>query len=143
MCRYLIVFTAPGVFMLYSTKKDIRRILLNSSDNLDVVLPVHGLSNALAIDYDINRNLVFWIDGATKTIRSSFQNGTYSKIVVMEDNASPHDLAIDSYGQQMFWTDSASNEIKVYSLKNKTSVGIVFYEPNVYPRSIVLYPEIG
>ena len=129
--------------MLYSTKKDIRRILINSSDNLEVVLPVHGLSDVLAIDYDINSHLVFWIDGSSRTIKCAFQNGTNAKTIKLDERAVPYDLAIDSYGQQLFWTDTASNSIKVYSLKRKTSLGVVFQEKDVYPRSIVLNTEKG
>ena len=129
--------------MLYSTKKDIRRILFNSSDNLDVVLPIRGLSDVLAIDYDINSHLVFWIDGTTNTIRCAFQNGTGMKIIKLNEGAVPYDLAVDPYGQQLYWTDTASNSIKVYSLKNKSILGVVFREENVYPRSIVLHPEEG
>ena len=129
--------------MLYSTKKDIRRILLNSSDNLDVVLPIRGLSDVQAIDYDINSHLVFWIDGTTKTIKFAFQNGTNVKTIQLDTGALPYDLAVDPYGQQLYWTDKASNSIKVYSLKNKTNLGVVFREKNIYPRSIVLNPEKG
>ena len=129
--------------MLYSTKKDIRRILFNSSDNLDVVLPIRGLSDVQAIDYDINSHLVFWIDGTTKTIKCAFQNGTNVKTIQLDTGAVPYDLAVDPYGQQLYWTDSASNSIKVYSLKNKTNLGVVFREKNIYPRSIVLHPEKG
>ena len=129
--------------MLYSTKTDIWRFVFNSTDNLDVALPVRGLSNVIAIDYDINNHLVFWIDAATNTIRCAFQNGTNARTIKLEDGASPYDLAIDSYGQQLYWTDSVSNSIKVYSLRNRTSLGVVFREEDVYPRSIVLYPEKG
>ena len=129
--------------MLYSTKKDIRRILFNSSDNLDVVLPIRGLSDVLAIDYDINSHLVFWIDGTTNTIRCAFQNGTGMKVIKLNEGAVPYDLAVDPYGQQLYWTDTASNSVKVYSLKNKSILGVVFREKNVYPRSIVLHPEEG
>ena len=139
----LFPFIAPGVFMLYSTGRGIRRILFNSSDNLNVVLPFCGLSNVLAIDFDINSNLVFWIDGAHKTIRCAFQNGTNAKTIKLDPAASPYDLAIDPYGQQMFWTDAASDSIQVYSLRSNTNLGVVFQKENVSPRSIVLYPEKG
>ena len=129
--------------MLYSTKKDIRRILLNSADNLDVVLPVRSLSDVQAIDYDINSHLVFWIDGTTKTIKCAFQNGTNVKTIQLDTGAVPYDLAVDPYGQQLYWTDIVSNSIKVYSLKNKANLGVVFREKNIYPRSIVLHPEKG
>ena len=128
--------------MLYSTKRDIRRILFNSSDNV-VVLPIRGLSNVVAIDLDINSNLVFWIDGAYKTIRCAFQNGTNAKTIKLDPGASPYDLAIDPYGQQMFWTDSASDSIKVYSLENDKNQGAVFWKKNVSPRSIVFYLRKG
>ena len=129
--------------MLYSTKKDIRRILFNSSDNLDVVLPVRAPSDVVAIDYDINSRLVYWIDGTTNTIRCAFQNGTNMMIIKLDTGAVPFDLAVDPYGQQLYWTDAVSNSIKVYSLKNMTNLGVVFREENVYPRSFVLYPEKG
>ena len=129
--------------MLYSTKKDIRRILFNSSDNLDVVLPVRAPSDVVAIDYDINSHLVYWIDGTTNTIRCAFQNGTNMMIIKLDTGAVPFDLAVDPYGQQLYWTDAVSNSIKVYSLKNMTNSGVVFREENVYPRSFVLYPEKG
>jgi len=129
--------------MLYSTKKSIRRILFPSSDNLDLVLPIRDLPDVLAIDYDIYSHLVFWIDGTTNTIRCAFQNGTIVKIIELESDAVPYDLAIDPYGQQLYWTDTASNSIKVYSLRNKKNLGVVYQEKNVYPRSIVLYPEKG
>ena len=127
--------------MLYSSKKEIRRLLFNSSDNVDVVLPVRGLTDVRSIDYDDNSHLVFWIDSATKAIKCAFQNGTNIKTIELDHGASPFDLAIDSYEQQLYWTDSASNSINVYSLRNKINLGVVFKEQNIYPRSIVLYPD--
>ncbi|CAH3167588.1 unnamed protein product, partial [Porites evermanni] len=134
---------APRVFMLFSTTTDIRRILFNSSDNLEVVLPVRGLTDVSAIDYDVNSQLIYWIDSAAKEIRHAFQNGSNAKTIVLGEDSSPYDLAIDSYGQQLFWTDSVKNSINVYSLRKGVSMGVVFYERDVHPRSIVLYPEMG
>ena len=129
--------------MLFSTKSSIRRVLINSADNVDVLLPVRGLNDVLAIDYDIKSQLVFWIDGHTNQIKCAQQNGTGVHTLKISKNASPFDLAIDPYGQLLYWTDSVFNSINVYSLRNKTNVGAVFRKDYVYPRSIVLYPEIG
>jgi len=71
------------------------------------------------------------------------QNGTGVQTLKLNKSASPFDLAIDPYGQLLYWTDSVSNSINVYSLRKKTNVGAVFKRDYVYPRSIVLYPEIG
>lgn len=128
--------------MLYSTKEDIRRILFNSSENLDVVLPVRGLSNVQAIDFDINSLRVFWIEGSR--IKFAYQNGSVKdNSLNLVPNASPFDLAIDPYAKQLFWTDSVTNSINVYSLRNNTNLGEVFKKEGVSPRSIVLYPEKG
>ena len=129
--------------MLFSTTTDIRRILFNSSDNLEVVLPVRGLEDVRAIDYDVNSHLIYWIDSAAKEIRRSFQNGSNAKTIVLGEDSSPYDLAIDSYGQQLYWTDNVKNSINVYSLRKGVSMGVVFHERDVHPRSIVLYPEMG
>ena len=129
--------------MLFSTTTDIRRILFTSSDNLEVVLPVRGLTDVRAIDYDVNSHLIYWIDSAAKEIRRAFQNGSNAKSIVLGEDSSPYDLAIDSYGQQLFWTDSVTNSINVYSLRKGVSMGVVFHERGVHPRSIVLYPEMG
>ena len=131
--------------MLFSTKTDIRRILFNSSRHLHVrvVLPVRGLMDVRAIDYDVISNLIYWIDNAAKEIRRAFQNGTNAKTIILGEDASPYDLAIDSHGQQLFWTDSVKNSINIYSLRKGVSLGVVFYERDVHPRSIVLYPEKG
>ena len=139
----VVFFTAPRVFMLFSTTTDIRRVLFNSSDNLEVVLPVRGLTDVRAIDYDVNSHLIYWIDSAAKEIRRSFQNGSNAKTIVLGEDSSPYDLAIDSYGQQLFWTDSVKNSINVYNLRKGVSMGVVFHESGVHPRSIVLYPERG
>ena len=137
------IFTAPRVFMLFSTTTDIWRIVFNSSDNLKVALPVRGLTDVRAIDYDVNSHLIYWIDSAAKEIRRSFQNGSSAKTIVLGEDSSPYDLAIDSYGQQLFWTDNVKNSINVYSLRKGVSMGVVFHERDVHPRSIVLYPEMG
>ena len=80
--------------MLYSTKTVIRRILFDSSDNLDVVLPVRDLSNVQAIDFDINSHRLFWIEDSR--IKFAYQNGSSGdKVINLDPKASPYDLAID------------------------------------------------
>ena len=113
--------------MLFSTTTDIWRIVFNSSDNLKVALPVRGLMDVRAIDYDVKSHLIYWIDSAAKEIRRSFQNGSSAKTIVLGEDSSPYDLAIDSYGQQLFWTDDVKNSINVYSLRKGVSMGCLLY----------------
>ena len=118
-------------------------MLFESADRLDVFLPIRNLNDVLAIDYDVVDDIVYWIDGATNTIRGAFQNGTNVTVVISGTGVEPFDLAIDSYGRQLFWTDRARNTINVYSLKRKESIGVVVERKGEFPRSIVLYPERG
>ena len=46
---HVSLFSAPSVFILFSTKSIIRRVLIDSADNVDVALPVRGLNDVLAI----------------------------------------------------------------------------------------------
>ena len=73
--------------MLFSTTIDIRRILFNSPHHLRVVLPVRGLMDVRAIDYDVISNLIYWIDNAAKEIRHAFQNGSNAKTIVLGEDS--------------------------------------------------------
>jgi low density lipoprotein receptor-related protein 5/6 len=42
----------------------------------DIVLPIHGLRNVKAIDYDPVERYMYWIDGRTKTIKRALDNGS-------------------------------------------------------------------
>ena len=42
----------------------------------DVVLPIQGLRNVKAIDYDPVERHIYWVDGRSKTIRRARDNGT-------------------------------------------------------------------
>ena len=41
---------------------DVRRILLDTPDLTDVVMPVSGLRHAVAIDFDLVNKFVYWSD---------------------------------------------------------------------------------
>lgn len=139
----LSLVAAPQAFLLFSSKDSIRRVVFESVDELQVILPINNLNNILAIDYDIEENFVYWVDGDTKSIRAALQNGSKAKVIISGEDISPFDLAVDPYGHQLFWTDSKTNRINVYSLKRQQPIGVVVGGQDIYPRSIALYPEKG
>lgn len=51
----------PDAFLLFTRPDDIRRISLESSHN-DVVIPVSGIGEANALDFDINDDRIYWTD---------------------------------------------------------------------------------
>src|SRR6218665_3203195 len=83
LCRVVICLSvslipsAPSVFLLFSQRNITSRILLDASaDPLDAVLPIQGMRNIRALDFDPVDNLIYWVDGRTKSIRRSRVNGT-------------------------------------------------------------------
>lgn len=130
--------------MLYSTTESIRRFIFDSNDFHEISLPLRKLSDVIATSYDINTQYVYWIDAKTNTIRRAFENGSGDSKVINDPSIAPHDLAIDPYGQQMYWTDSVRDDINVFSLRKMTSLGVVVLsKKGEKPRSIVLFPEKG
>ena len=63
-----------------SNQDGIKTAGLASPDKAQV--SVEGLENALAVDYWLEGNLLFWTDTVLRTIKSANLNGTNSKDVV-------------------------------------------------------------
>jgi len=51
----------PEAFLLYSRRSDIRRISLEASNN-DAVIPLDGVKEARALDFDVADNRIYWTD---------------------------------------------------------------------------------
>jgi len=129
--------------MLYSTIKSIHRFIFDSVDFLEVSLPVREIREVHSISFDINTEFIYWIDRNTNTIRRAYENGSRDMIVISGLKMAPFDLAIDPYGQQLYWTDAGRNDINVFSLKKMKDLGVVHLAKDEKPRFIVLYPEKG
>ena len=51
----------PEAFLLFSHRTDIRRISLETSHN-DAIIPLTGVKDASALDFDINDHRIYWTD---------------------------------------------------------------------------------
>jgi low density lipoprotein receptor-related protein 5/6 len=51
----------PEAFLLLSHRTDIRRISLELNHN-DAVIPLTGVRDASALDFDINDHRIYWTD---------------------------------------------------------------------------------
>ena len=59
---------ALDTFILFARLTDIRRISLDVPQLIDVTLPFHNLSRALAVDWDSETNQIYWSDVYHDTI---------------------------------------------------------------------------
>lgn len=61
----------PEAFLLFSRRADIRRISLDTNNN-DVVIPISGVQDAFALDFDINDDRIYWTDVELKVLKVYF-----------------------------------------------------------------------
>lgn len=59
-----ITCIVPEAFLLFTRKENIRRISLDS--NHDDIIPLSGVHEANALDYDISDNRIYWTDTSLK-----------------------------------------------------------------------------
>ncbi len=55
----------PEAFLLFTRRADIRRLSLETNHN-EVVIPLAGVKDATALDFDINDSRIYWTDVSTK-----------------------------------------------------------------------------
>ena len=60
-----ITCVIPQAFLLYLRRHDIRRISLEASLN-DAAIPLDGVSNARALDFDSTDSRIYWTDVGLK-----------------------------------------------------------------------------
>ncbi|XP_051476203.1 low-density lipoprotein receptor-related protein 5 isoform X2 [Apus apus] len=140
--------SSPASFLLFSQKSAISRMIPDDQQSPDIILPMHGLRNVKAIDYDPLDKLIYWVDGRQNIIKRAKDDGTQPFTVVSTPNQSqnlekqPHDLSIDIYSHTLYWTCETTNSVNVHRL-NGESIGMVLRGDHDRPRAIVVNAERG
>jgi low density lipoprotein receptor-related protein 5/6 len=140
----LICFcAAPRNFLLFSQRNAISRLSPDSKDYPRVQFPIPNLRNVRALEFDPARQMVYWVDGKSQSIKRASSNGTVGSVLVAGSaDVHPFDLAIEPFSGLMFWTCSMNNSINVTRL-NGSSVGIVVRVENEKPRHIAIHARRG
>ncbi|VDI79086.1 Hypothetical predicted protein [Mytilus galloprovincialis] len=132
--------------LIIAEHQSISRIDLESlqSDALDVT----GLLNTVAVDFHLEKDLVFWTDVTLKGIYVSYLSGGLlsglgiRKAIISEDINTPDGMAVDWTYDHIYWTDAGLNHIQVSNLDGsfrKTLINTRLDEP----RAIALLPQEG
>ena len=70
----------PDAFLLFSSRSDIRRLSLETSYN-NQPIPIQGVQKAMAIDFDISDNRIYWTDGESQVnMTVDFQSLSWNAI---------------------------------------------------------------
>ena len=60
----------PSTFLLFATRKTLRRISMDTEDRLDVILPIQeDIENAVALDFDSVERKIYYTDVFLNVIR--------------------------------------------------------------------------
>ncbi|XP_050692314.1 low-density lipoprotein receptor-related protein 6-like [Eriocheir sinensis] len=130
----------PEAFLLYTRKEDIRRISLLTSHNDPI--PVTGIQEAMAIDFDSIDNRLYWTDISVKSISRAFMNGSQMERVVEFGLAYPEGMAVDWLARNIYWADMGNNRIEVARLDG-SSRRVLLWQNIASPKSLALDPSQG
>lgn len=123
-------------YLLFANTVDIRRINLDATNYRYVV---QGLNNVVGIDFDLNKNEVYWSDVSRKKIQKQPINGGTITDIITDKLGTPEGIAIDWKARKLYWTDTGLNTIDTADLdgsNRKTLVSVGLDQP----RAIVLDP---
>uniref|UniRef100_A0A3P8UDB5 Low density lipoprotein receptor-related protein 6 n=1 Tax=Amphiprion percula TaxID=161767 RepID=A0A3P8UDB5_AMPPE len=124
----------PEAFLLFSRHTDIRRISLETNNN-NVAIPLTGVKEASALDFDVTDNRIYWTD-----ITRAFMNGSALEHVVEFGLDYPEGMAVDWLGKNLYWADTGTNRIEVAKLDGQHRQVLVWKDLDS-PRALALDPR--
>lgn len=134
-------------FLLIAQREHISRIDL-VEQKLEM-LPVHGLKNVIAIEFDLKNNCLYWADIVNDTIgRQCLRDGTsYPEILVETDLSSIEGMAFDWVSNVLYFVDGVKMRIQIIrtDLHSMGRMRRTILGPNNLqkPRGIAVHPMIG
>ncbi|XP_054265258.1 sortilin-related receptor-like isoform X2 [Macrosteles quadrilineatus] len=113
-------------------------------------LPVRGLQNVIAVDFDIHNNCVYWADIITDEIGRQClgtDNTNLPEVLVEKDLASVEGMALDWMTNMLYFVDGIKARIQVIrtDLSNAGRMRKTVLGPDKLkkPRGIALHPAAG
>ncbi|KAK6472816.1 low-density lipoprotein receptor-related protein 5-like [Huso huso] len=131
----------PEAFLLFTSRADIRRISLGTHNN-DVAIPLPGVKEASALDFEVSDNRIYWTDVSLKTISRAFMNGSSVEHVIEFGLDYPEGMAVDWMGKNLYWADTGTNRIELARLDGQYRQVLVWKDLD-NPRSLALDPANG
>ncbi|KAB0402522.1 hypothetical protein E2I00_016487, partial [Balaenoptera physalus] len=129
-------------FILYAMRKSIHRYDLTSGATEQ--LPLTGLRAAVALDFDYERNCLYWSDLALDIIQRLCLNGrTGQEVIISSGLETVEALAFEPLSQLLYWVDSGFKKIEVGNPDGDFRLTIVNSSVLDRPRALVLVPQDG
>jgi low density lipoprotein receptor-related protein 5/6 len=131
----------PEAFLLYTRRDDIRRISVDTP-NTNILIPLKGVQEASALDFDRDQGMIYWSDIEMKTISRAFLNGSSQEIVIEFGLDFPEGLAVDWLARNLYWADAGTGRIEMSRLDG-TNRRVLLWQNIQNPKSLVVDPARG
>ncbi|XP_043936973.1 sortilin-related receptor [Protopterus annectens] len=129
-------------FILYAMRTSIQRYDLASGRN--ETLPIVGLHNAVALDFDFEKNCLYWADISIDSILRQCLNGSSGREeIIKSDLQTVEALVLDAISKLLFWVDSGNKKIEVSNLDGDLRFTLFNSSVLEQPRALVLIPNEG
>ncbi|KAJ8401703.1 hypothetical protein AAFF_G00376740 [Aldrovandia affinis] len=126
-------------FILYAIRSSIHRYDL--STGLDQPLPLSGLREAVALDFDFEKNCLYWADIALDTIQRLCLNGsTGQEVIVRKGLQNVEALTFDPISRLLYWVDAGSQKIEVANPDGDLRRTLLNSSVLEHPRALALMP---
>jgi sugar lactone lactonase YvrE len=127
-------------FVIVARKTQIRGYVFKNGTKKDAVVPVLGLRNAVAVDYDVKEQMMYFSD-FNHLYRIRF-DGSRKQVLINESLGEVDGLAVDWVARNLYWTDGRHKTISVATLDGKYRRTLINTAMG-RPRAVVVHPKIG
>uniref|UniRef100_A0A4W4GF62 Sortilin-related receptor n=1 Tax=Electrophorus electricus TaxID=8005 RepID=A0A4W4GF62_ELEEL len=126
-------------FLLYAVRTSIHRYDL--ATGLDQTLPLSGLHEAVALDFDYERNCLYWADISLDTIQRLCLNGSSGQeVIVRKDLQNVEALTFDPVSRLLYWVDAGAQKIEVANPDGDLRRTLLNSSVLEHPRALTLIP---
>ena len=143
--------TEPRPFMLVAQRKRIVRMDLTRPNSTMEVLPLIGVTNVIAMDFDLATDCVFWADiDQDKIMKQCLNDSSPPEVLAQSQLSSVEGMAYDHISQILYFVDGSRKKIellKVYKQHEGHLRKTILHEDklgaNSKPRGIAVHPTQG
>lgn len=131
----------PEAFILFARKENIGQISIQNA-NSSSLIPISGIKDVSALDYNFKDSLMYWTDVKLKSISRAYLNGSVLEHIIEFGLDSPEGMVVDWVADNLYWADIGSKRIEVARL-NGRSRKVLIWQGIEEPRSLAVDPKEG
>jgi len=141
----------PRTFMLVAQRKKIIKLDLATPNSTMETLPLIGINNVIAMDFDYDTDCVFWADiDQDKIMKQCLSNGSLPEVLAMSQLSSVEGMAFDHISKILYFVDGTRKSIELVRVDahkeghmRKIILNSAVLGDKSKPRGIAVHPTQG